>query len=251
MATKTFYLTNSPPDFTPSTVRGAWDVTTGNICRAGQRYPSGIATTRAQACGATGAGRDVLLGRWVIGPLVADYLFTTSDTVAWIAGIRESSVNLNGFYHVHVFATQGQTDTLRGTLLTDSIGGTEFTTTATGRGEGALTLAALQCYAGDYIVVEIGYQSSSNNTTYTSTINYGNVGTTDLTQGNTTVTTRPGSISLVTGSEIFSLTRAIGSAPVLDASTPAVYANGAATSWLVTQVSWHPNKRSISRPALE
>lgn len=82
---------------------------------------------------------------------------------------------------------------LRGTLLSDNIGATEWPTSATGRGEGAKTLTPVAVQAGDRVVFEIGYRAQNTSTTsYTGTLHYGGTGTTDLTSGNTNVTTQPG-----------------------------------------------------------
>lgn len=187
------YVQNIAAPYSPATKRGAWDLTTGFVDKKIGLNKTGTATTVGIAETSGTTNYDVLLARFVSDPLQSDTSFTTSDTVQWILGIKESSNSLNGYYHVHVYVTTGDSDTARGTLLTDNIGGTEFTTTATGRGEGAKTLSAVSALAGDRVVVEVGYQAKNTSTTsFTGTLNYGATGATDLVQGNTSVTTNPG-----------------------------------------------------------
>jgi chitosanase len=120
---------------------------------------------------------------------------TLSGTVEWIMGALESSTNANMFWHVHIWVSKGNSDAVRGTVLTDSIGATEWPTTATARGEGAKSLTSVDCEIGDRVVVEIGYRAQNTSTSpFTGTVNYGNSGTTDLASGNTgaNLTGRPG-----------------------------------------------------------
>jgi hypothetical protein len=185
-----FSLTTTVAPYTPATIRGAWDVTTSAITGLLGYSPAGTASTRGQAVGSITAATDVLWGRWISGGAL--YAGTLSGTVSWIVGVVESIATANAFFHLHIYVTTGDSDTPRGTVLTDNIGVTEFTTTATGRGEGAQTLTSVGVQVGDRLVVEIGYQASADTTARTATMNYGNVGTADLTQGSTSVTTLPG-----------------------------------------------------------
>lgn len=189
MATR-FWLTNAAAPYTPTTRRGAWDTASGEDVQLLGRKPQGSAGTSSINVGSTGADRDVLLHRSISAGAVK--AGTISGTVEWTIGVKESNVDLNGFWHVHIYVTSGDTDTPRGTLLTDYIGATEFTTTATGTDPGAQSVTPIAVQVGDRIVVEIGYRANSLATTYNATINYGNTGTTDLAATDTAVTTEPG-----------------------------------------------------------
>lgn len=189
------YLQNATPTYTPTTIRGAWDATGSAVTRYLGPRPAGTATTIGIAEASGTDNYDVLLGRWISDAALT--AGTISGTAQWIAGVLESSTAANLFFHVHIFVTIGDSDTVRGTLLTDNTGATEWTGTATGRGEGAKTVTNVAIQAGDRIVVEIGYQAigqSTPTTSYTGTMNYGNTGATDLAQGGTGVTTAPGYI---------------------------------------------------------
>ncbi len=190
MATR-LYLGNAAASYTPTTKRGAWDNSAATLARRLSPVPEGAAATAAIAETSATNAFDVLWGRWISDPAIT--AGTLSGTVQWIAGVLESNTAANDFFHVHIFVTAGDTDTVRGTLLTNNIGATEFTTTATGRGEGAKTVTNVAVQVGDRIVVEIGYVANNTVTTsYTGTLHYGNTGTADLAQGGTTVTTSPG-----------------------------------------------------------
>ncbi|MGW6912577.1 hypothetical protein ACWGB8_01945 [Kitasatospora sp. NPDC054939] len=189
MATR-FWLTNSAAPYTPTTRRGAWDVASGEDVQLLGRKPAGSAGTSSINAGSTAADRDVLLHRSISAGAVK--AGTISGTVSWTIGARESNVDLNGVWHLHMYVTSGDSDTPRGTLLADYIGSSEFTTTATGTQVLAQAVNSVAVQVGDRIVVEIGYRATSLSTTYNATINYGSSGTTDLGSGDTAVTTNPG-----------------------------------------------------------
>jgi hypothetical protein len=181
-----FYLTNTAAPYTPTTKRGAWDTSSATLARHLGSRPSGTAATTALAETSSTNNFDVLWGRWVSDGATA--AGTLSGTVEWIAGVLEANADANSFFHLHIYVTQGDSDTPRGTLLTDSIGATEFPTgTAAGRGEGAKAISSLAISVGDRLVVEIGFQNQNTHTTSRNvTLQYGGTGTTDRVAGNTT-----------------------------------------------------------------
>jgi len=206
--TTRLYLTSATASYAPATKRGAWDLNTSTLIQALQSTKSGSAAAQTVTVGNTGAAYDVLFGRWVSPALTANLAFASPDTVQWVVGVRESNGNLNGYWHVYIYVTTGDSDTPRSpALLTDNYGVTEFTTTATGRGEGTKTLGSVAAQTGDHIVVEIGYRASSTNASYTGSMHYANTGSTDLTQDNTNVTTQPGWVQFVTASPLFGVSQ--------------------------------------------
>lgn len=197
MATK-FYLTTNSAAYTPTTLRGAWDDTGGAVTRAlqrGVRLGGGTSTTVVR--GETSASNtfDVLMYRGVSTPLDAQ---TISGTVDLCMGTFENNAAADFYWHVHIYVTQGDTDTPRGTLLSDYVENTtnEFQTTALGRAlQSAQSLSSLAISSGDRIVVEIGYIArNSSTTTRTATLWYGTLSSTtggdhgDLTAGSANVT---------------------------------------------------------------
>jgi len=196
-----FWLTSSAPPYTPTTRRGSWAVASGEDVQYLGRKPAGAAGSSTINVGSTAANRDVLLHRSISDGAVK--AGTLAGTVQWVIGAKESNANLNGFFHLHIYVTSGDSDTPRGTLLTDSIGATEFGTTAVGATEGSKTLSSVSVQVGDRIVVEIGYRASASATTQNATINYGNTGTTDLTNGSASVTSQPGWIEFSAADGLF------------------------------------------------
>jgi len=197
MATKLYISTATAPDYLPATIRGAWDQTASAVARGLSTALNGNPmTTIAVAETNVNADWDVLLLRCVSPPLAANA--TIDGTLTAILGVRESNAAADFFTHLHAYVTQGDSDTPRGTLLTDDIGDTEWPTTATGRTSGALALASVGALAGDRIVIEIGYRAKNTATTsYTGTVNYGNPwGASDLTNGSTAVTTLAGTLTI-------------------------------------------------------
>lgn len=163
------YLANRAATYLPATIRGAWDQTTGAVNFALDPTKTGGALTFKGANETNAADNfDVLLARGVTGPLAAQ---TISGTVDVIIGNWESNADANYHWHIHIYATQGDSDTPRGTLLSDYVeaaGVNEYTSGATAAGKAlntAQTLSSLAISAGDRIVVEIGYVSHNTHTT--------------------------------------------------------------------------------------
>ncbi|KIF67621.1 hypothetical protein HY68_01600 [Streptomyces sp. AcH 505] len=189
MATR-FYFANATAPYVPPTIRGGFEKTTGAVTGLLAGRPTGTATTIAQAVGATTNPLDVLWGRWISAPAVA--AGTISGNIAWITGRVENNAGLNANAYAHVFITAGDTDTVRGTLLANYNGATEFTTTATGNGTTGLPVTSTAIQVGDRLVVEFGYRAlGSGSTAYTATMNYGNTGVPDLAAGGTGGTSGP------------------------------------------------------------
>lgn len=189
------YLTNAAPSYTPATIRGSWDNTTGDgtnvpvVKQLGASKSGAAAIVSLEELSATNLW-DVLWGRWISEPVAGGSL---SGTVTWMAAVIESVGTMNAFYHVHVYATSGASDTVQGTLLANNIGATEFPLAHTGRGEGAKTITTTTLAAGDRVVFEVGYQAQNTATqSRIAEIVYGGTGATDLTSGSTDVINQPG-----------------------------------------------------------
>ena len=174
--------------YTLATIRGAWDKTTGHIVCGmntakdlsglGGPLSIGIAET------VNTTDYDVLLLRCVSAPLAANCNF--AGTLNVMMGVQESATDADMAYYIHAFVTQGDTDTVRGTLLANYAdpNTNEWGTTALGKAlTAAQSLSAVSALTGDRIVVEIGYRSRNTTTsTRTGTIWYGGNGL-DLTSG--------------------------------------------------------------------
>jgi hypothetical protein len=185
------WLTNAAAPYTPTTRRGSWTTASGEDVQLLGRKPQGSAGTSSIALAAGSGTRKVLLHRSIsAGAIKAG---TISGTVTWCIGAKESNTLLDAVWHLHVYVTSGDSDTPRGTLLSNYTGSSEFSTTATGATEGAVSVSPVSVQVGDRLVVEIGYETSTTTAaSYSATINYGNVGSTDLAATDTAVTTEPG-----------------------------------------------------------
>jgi hypothetical protein len=203
MATR-LYFTNSTAPYTPTTAfRGAWDSSTSSVTKLLGATPGGTATTIGIAEVNVTNNWDVMLGRWVSAPAVA--AGNLSGVVSWVIGFKESSASMNAFDHIHIFVTAGDTNTVRGTVLTDNIGATEWPLTATATTEFDKALTSVAVQVGDRVVVEVGYRASNTVTTsFTGTMNYGGAFNTDLFSGDTVVTTLNGYIQFSDPNQVLS-----------------------------------------------
>jgi MSHA biogenesis protein MshQ len=163
-----FYIQNAAVDVDPTTVRGAWNVSTYTAKKL-SRTKSGSVLQVSKAEAVSTADYDVLLLKLVSEPLTADVNF--GGTLNWVLGAGESSTNMNGNWHVHAYVLRG-TNTVVTTLLnnfTEAAGVNEWPTTATGRGPNGGTAIALNplasALAGDRIVIEVGYVARNTSTT--------------------------------------------------------------------------------------
>lgn len=187
MATR-LYVANASPDYRPS-VRGGWDLAGSTLVGALSTVKTGAVASETQTIGSTTDNWDVLVGRWVSDTLAIDT--AVSGTLRWILAVEESATSTNAYFHVHVFVVDPSSDAVRGTVLANAIGDTEWPTTAAGCTEPAQTLSGVNAVAGDRVVAEVGYQGSAARDVRTGTVYYGGTGPTDLALGDTT-TSYPG-----------------------------------------------------------
>lgn len=198
---KKFYLNNAAASYNPAALKGSWNDTTdsGDIGQAGE-LPSGAYTTLGVAETSTSPTWNVYLASFVTDALLNNVSFSTSDTIGGVLAVLESSSLALDVTHIHIWVTTGATDTVRGTLLSDHIGSTNWPTTAAGQTLGTLNVANnVNAQAGDHIVIEIGYQAQNTSaTSFTGTLGFGTGGGSDLTNGSTSVTTNPSWIEFST-----------------------------------------------------
>lgn len=157
-----FNLSDTAAPYTPSTYKGAWDNTASAVTKKLlPRYSGQTYETRQYKqiyCYDYGTEWDGLFYRGVSDPLVAGTIGTGTITVG--IGVREDATNYDCYWHLHIYVTQGDSDTVRGTLLSDYRENTtnEFAATNTGTGlQAAASLSSVVVSAGDRIVVEVGF----------------------------------------------------------------------------------------------
>lgn len=164
-----FYILRADEVFNPSTWQGGWNdhATAGGNTRPIDGIKDGsdsFAVFRAENT-ATSPWRVGVL-RCITRRLKAQ---TIAGTLNPLLGILESNADADFYWRVHAYVTAGDTDTVRGTLLTyeeDSGSGTEWPTTAAGkRFASAQSMSSVGCQDNDRIVVEIGYVSYNSHTT--------------------------------------------------------------------------------------
>ena len=176
MAFTKLYLTANTPIYTPPTIRGAWDNSASQVTGLLDSSKSGGGAITSITVAETNVSDtwDVLLYRGVSGPLAAQ---TISGTVNLIVGVDVSNAAADFCWHVHVYVTQGDTDTPRGTLLTDYVEAVANEWPDTDQGKAlasAQSLSSLAISAGDRIVIELGYIARNVSTTSRSgEIHYG------------------------------------------------------------------------------
>lgn len=192
--TTRFYMENNAPDVTIATPRGAWDNTGSVLQRRLSRTKAGALTSRGIAETSTANDFDVLILKFVSEPITSAQ--TINGTLNWVVGASESATGMNANWHVHAYVTQGDTDNVRGTLVTnytEAAGTNEWPTTAVGDAPtGAVTVTPVAISAGDRVVIEAGYVARNTvNTSFTGTLWYGGTNATDLAAGGDE-TTLPG-----------------------------------------------------------
>lgn len=188
MATR-LYLTTTAIPYNPSTLRGSWDATASPSTGKLEAVPAGANTTITKTETSSTNNYDILFGKWVSDALLE--AVTIAGTLNLCLRVSEGNADANAFYHLHIFVTQGDTDNVRGTLLSDYIGSGEFPTTAQGLAITGISLSSVNAQAGDRIVIEVGAQLQNTHTTSRNiVIAYGGTNTVDLTNANTT-TGRP------------------------------------------------------------
>ena len=184
--TTRFYMQNAAPDVIIATHRGAWDDTASVLQRKLARTKAGGIANKGVAETSTTNDFDVLVLKFVSEPIPSAR--TLAGTLNWITGAQESNTAMNANWHVHAYVTQGNTDTVRGTLVTnytEPSGTNEWPTTAQGDGPtGPVTVSPVAVSANDRIVIEVGYVArNTQNNSRTGTLWYGGTQATDLTAG--------------------------------------------------------------------
>lgn len=173
MATR-MYLANDPGPYSPTTKRGAWDATVSSVDRLLGNRRRGIGSQAQVGESSTTLNFDVLNVRFISDPIKAVTIAGPLEvTIPW----RENDANANNVMHMHAYVTTGDSDTPRGTLLTDYIDVTEFVVSATLFDVihiSGISLSSVAASDGDRIVFELGYQAQNSvNTAFNASPKYG------------------------------------------------------------------------------
>jgi hypothetical protein len=197
-----FHLANASPGYTP-TPKGSWDDTSHAVYkRLSHTGPVGASATVTVTETTATNNWSELAYVFVSDPITVAGNVTGSYTLNY--GASESSASANCVTYTHMWVTQGNSDTVRGTVIANRIGGTEFPTTASGRNVGASMDATVAAQVGDRIVLEIGTEfQNAVTTSFSATFYYGSTGGTNLGSGDTNVTTRPSKIDMTSVDPLF------------------------------------------------
>lgn len=153
---------------TPTT-RGAWDQDSSTVVML-RSTQEGVVQEISASESTTTNNWDILLLKGVSAPIGT--AVTISGTGAYNIYGRESSASMNAFSHVHawVMAPDGSN---RGTLVTDSIGGVEWSTGG-GNFSGSPAVSSVSAQVGDRVVVEVGLRAqNTSSTAFTGATRYG------------------------------------------------------------------------------
>lgn len=182
MAVGRFYLQNSAAGYVPPTLRGGWDDTSGSNSFKMAKAKSGTITSYSKS-EYTSIRKTYLHSRVISDAL--PYNKTIQGTLTYCLGMNESNAAADFYPQIHVYVTVGDTDVVRGTLLSQNRGVVELSTgTSSGILVTDLELSSVDALAGDRIVVEVGfYAANISSTKYTSLLYYGGTNATDLSAG--------------------------------------------------------------------
>lgn len=161
--TTRIYLSTTAAGYTPSNYRGSWQDTGDAVTKAlltSKTVTPDTSNTFVTANHDTPAAptRDILCFRGVSAPLAS--ATTISGTVTGVIQANGGIFADHAMrHHVHVYVTAGDTDTVRGTLLTDYIDSTTWSGLQ-GQEIPAQTMSSVSASAGDRIVVELGARTT-------------------------------------------------------------------------------------------
>lgn len=177
-----FYLTADPAPYVPTTWKGSWDKTSGaedllldSTKTTADLTKYTIQTVSSDEVSALPTYR-VALARFVSGPLLAQ---TISGTIQIMAGVLSNSVSGELYYSLHVWATIGDTDVARGTLLNQysELASSNNQWPIDPKGRDMMVSAAMNAVTildNDRLVVEVGYIArNSVAAQFTGTLYYG------------------------------------------------------------------------------
>lgn len=185
--TTRMYMSDAASPYNPTTFKGAWDTaaSSANGKLTLNRLDSGGGlNVKTRTAPNTNAYAECM-ARFVSLPLLAGTLAPATVDIGFL--IDENDAGLNAVLHVHVWVTQGDSDTVRGTLITDITDTQEFAVSSPSGKQLASppTSTSVTVVAGDRIVVEMGYKLVSPTVTNSVDFWYAGGGT-DIVIGNGT-----------------------------------------------------------------
>jgi hypothetical protein len=193
MSNTKMYLNSVLASYEPTAIRGSFTnfLTPTVTGRLGYEFFSSSTNKAAVLADGTSTASDMsfFLGRWVSGGVFN--AGTLSGTMQIVMAVQEGSTAQNAFTHVHAYVTVGDSDTVRGTLLSNDIGPTEWPTPAATISD-SNTINSVTLQVGDRVVIEVGYRISgtASSTDLSATMRYGGASAALTGAGDTNLTTR-------------------------------------------------------------
>jgi len=199
-----YYATYRSPDFVwPAPLHGDWDQTYSGI-RVNKPREWGWLLQTVKTNGGQIQSKslslhtslsptvDVQVLRFVTPRLAGQTVSGTLDLVLAMS----VDAGGTGTVKTHAFVTVGDSNDVRGTLISNNISATSPTSTATCRAVTGIALTSQAVTAGDRIVIEIGFDVTADTGNlwrlYAGTTNSSNVAQADAVNGDTAVTARAG-----------------------------------------------------------
>jgi hypothetical protein len=174
-----FYLTADPAPYIPATWKGDWDKTsdaedllldsTKTTADLTKYTIQVVSSSETHEPSAPGEIYRVALARFVSGPLLAQTISGTMQIMAGVVAVQAGGgTDTELYYALHIYATQGDTDDVRGTLLIDysELAASNNPFPMTPKGRDMILSAALNAVTiedDDRLVIEVGY--AARNTT--------------------------------------------------------------------------------------
>lgn len=199
MATLRLYLNNAAATYSPATLRGTWHKTSDAVTKkmSTSKDASGSPTTVTGTHTGT-AYQTALLLRLVSEPMAAAMSIASGETWNSLIGCLEDLDTMNLQLRLHCFVTVGDSDTVRGTILSNATDSAEMATVANQCAEQTADTYdnAVSIAAGDRIVLELGMGGNCTDSTNYGDIYYGGSGN-DLVFNNGDATTLVGWVDIV------------------------------------------------------
>ena len=155
------YTSSDAGPVTPGAIRGTWDETASFDDYKLTQTPSGSRQTKTKSETVATNPYDMLAQRFVSDQLAAQTINADIVIEGWA---YESSASADMFnkFHLYVMKPDG---TVRGTLLSNVIAGSELSSINQTRQEAAQTPSSVSAQDGDRLVLEVGNRSTNASTT--------------------------------------------------------------------------------------
>lgn len=181
MATVRYYFQNAAAGYSPATIRGTWDTTASLVTKKADTSKAGEVDAASFQIGSAAANYARPYLRAVSEALAGN---GTVALASMCAGLFEDDIGGNFKPNVYAYVTVGDTDAVRGVLINNWNGATEFARDWGTSGQAlSPTNSAVAYSAGDRVVVLIGVTSNTTQSYWSPGVAYGSTDAFDLPDG--------------------------------------------------------------------